>query len=486
MAQTQEAQKSLQTEKQRSFTVPTKPSSAPSSPYHGSVLNVLSRQVARDFEVSTTRSSQTRQLSEPPVADRDVHSEVEVAEAPLQFGRDDYKIDDSERTAPTSAAIAPMTAGERTPPVQQPKARHRPPRLPLQKPPPRERVADVKPAAPSDPPPVTPRNFSKPTRSGSATVAGGDVSPVGHVSTHSGEVSPIDSEDELELADARPVAVSPLVQRSFHSSPPKAPVSAVAAQSVTAADSVPQRAPVGPERARRRGGPTEDDYVKEEKREAYVLPEEYSAPPASTTTGAVAPTKRSAEHSTKTAALINKELPPIEPAAGSKKRFKPPGEPAGTADLSSLRKLQESAPVASSSAAELPKRPTRATSSSSTDIGPSLAPAAPIGSEVPRPTLQQAARPGAENAERTTASVADPTRPKRSIDSTRRKVSGAQHEPTLSHASSDSRSDGHSKPGSSPRAPQKSFDQLINSGETLSYTLTPHNLQEIEGRGRGR
>ena len=534
-SQQQPSQQSLPTEKRHFFTVPSKPNSAPSSPYHGSVLNALSRHVARDFEVQTTKpveaiqprrrvspaplppsfssaqpQSQKQQQLRQQLPRRDSHSEVDPADGALQFGRDDYKIDDNERIAAEAAAAAAVTAREVAPPPAPPKNRHRPPRLPLQKPSPdranNKAIPGTMAAAP--PPPVTPRNFSKPTSSGSGSVAvpalagaaaaaaaAGDVSPIEPTSIDSGEVSPIESGYEDELEDAKgPEAVSPLMQRSFAPSPPRVAPVRVPSGAETGREAK-QQIPIGAERQRRRGGPTEDDYVKEEKREAYVLPEEYSGP---TTTGAVPAPKAApatGKRATEATALANKELPPIDQSASSsKKRYRaaPSADVNGAPNLAPLRELMEAAPDTSDEASSLAPsqtdRPKRTTSASPAHGGPTSAPGVALTSDLRRqvPPSSSGQAGGAIASQRVAAPLAaaatiEPARRSRqSSDSTRRKP--AHHEASVSQSSgtSPNNDDAYSRSSASPRDRQKSFEQLMNSGETIQYTLTPQTMLEIE------
>ena len=343
-----------------------------------------------------------------------------------------------------------------------------------------------------------PRNFSKPIS--------GDVSPEEPLSSaHSGEVSPIEPGYEDELADDKPEAVSPLMPRSLPlQQQPLLPVersqSAERPQPVKPKPSTVKAAqstqvPIGQERQRRRAGPTEDDYVKAENRVAHVLPEDYQDPPrnlpgmkAAAAATAVAAGKHVSDSSAQQAVLANKGLPPVDKTVPSKKRSTcptPSEAPIAAANLAPLRELKE-APHDTSADATTRMPVHRATSSSSANHAGAT-------------TVTADQQPARRHVAVPTSKVeqAAPARPKRSTDSSREAISNdsrngrktsSRHGASLSHASTSDgsrgalESDGQSRGSGSPRDHQKSFEQLMNSGETIQYTLTPQNMREIEVR----
>ena len=430
-----------------------KPRSAPSTPHQSSMLKEVGGSYDRTYYTDGS----------------DDQSENDPAEGALQFDQNDYKIDDSERA--TGATAVPYPDLTLVP-------------KPLNTP------------------------FS-PSDSLRGSPAPGEVSPIGHASIGSGEVSPIElSDDELQ-AQTKPTAPTkhndPEIYTGVGYRPP-----------VTQGRSPPPQpklvdyGPRGPQpaRQRRKAGPTEDDYAKDEKREAFVIPEDTD-------------TMSSRRPASDSSSLSGKDLQADGTILNKRLRnFVPDGN--GAPNLGPLREMMEAAHDTSDEASSL--APSQADYASR---AASMSPSAPVNSKsvtpsnraadlrrqlptvyttpvLDRATAQRASPIAKRDAstrqsrssessfpESRTASIVPVVRPISVKGKSRGgSLSGDHYRDSLpSRTSSDGSRSAYdekynrSSTGTSDR--QKSFEQLMNSGETIQYTLTPQNMREIEVRTNG-
>ena len=434
------------------YAIP-KSSSAPTSPYQGSDFNATLH-IAHEYE------------SQPRESYIDYQSETDPADGFLKLTRDDYKIDDSEHAA-LNAGHGPSPQG-------------------LQ--PPYEQEQAVSPLI------------------GEVTPGSGRVSPVGQASIASGEVSPIDSSDDereiyleptpLEDAprEAQPVPTPPVVsQQQQGAAQPAAPKHLLtrdpnttvqqkfAQQKSVAAENTRWRdrdSPISEQQSNRtaqgrhraKAGATEGDHVKEQYREAYVIPKDFD---------------------------INNQLPdstslsrrPIPPDLDSERKYRADNGSSGRLPPRAPEQKPEMSEKSLVSPSQLPRKAVPPSGPSSKSL-PSVQtsgqhrqlpspPAERISVQRASPTIITT-RDSATNRV-SEGSAREPAIPAKS----RNRVASAAREqprdPALSRTSSDLNkglADGRSSTSSSDH--QKNFDQLIKSGETLQYTLTPQNIREIE------
>ena len=446
----------------KDYAIP-KSSSAPTSPYPGSVLNAIAAQAAQGFG-SHGRTSYI-----------DDQSEQDPADGALQFDRNDYKIDEAERANFKNRVSVHEPARSLKPPVE----------------------------PPSQPMPVSPLIEQVP-----GSPESGRVSPIGHASIRSGEVSPIEpSDDEEELyiepTEALPIEALPKPIEATRS-PPKSPIEAPKTISVPKPVEVfqpePRRRQDSPRakiesksqmediaeipaprpmqgRQRKREGPTEHDYAKEENREAYVIPQEFNI------------------------AQPPEELPSrgLPNEADLARKYRSPAEKPS----SNLVPVVEQLP-------EIPEKGSvySANQGLSRKAVPAAAPiktAQPIKPverrQVPMITTDGILDQPQPKATRSPITGRDPTHQSRVSDSSSRDTKSVRSQPiknkprggslvgeqyrdsipsrTSSDGNKSFRDEKFSRSSTSTDA-QKDFDQLISSGETLQYTLTPQNMRDIE------
>ena len=460
-------------EKRSSYMVPIKPNSAPTSPYaspfSGSVLDAISKHAARAY----------------PDDDR---SDIDPAEGVLQFDRNDYEVDESER-----AAVA----------VSDP------------------RSSDSRLAA-SPPSPVTPKTFRKTVppdvspRSVSEELHGpGDISPVGHASIPSGEVSPIEPSDDEEEPSHKPgMAVDPPPAATAATAPLPAPGGVEQINSPLQNDQEPRDGEVVGSatsatstspmqgRQRRKKGPTEVDFAKDENREAFVVPEDLNVVARPPSAGS---------------SLSGKD-PQAE--GTTKRRNVATADTTAAPNLTPLRELMESSPDASNEASLTPSqvehRPrttsltsqpivpvtrTSAATSKATDLRRQL-PSVQTGTSTEKAAVQRVTPSPVTTSEITGKqsksfenNARDPQpnsavsvgRPASSVKSRSRRGTAPSEtflDTSLSRTSSEESRNAveskYSRTSTNTGEVEKDFEQLMNSGETIQYTLTPQTMREIE------
>ena len=444
------------------YTIP-KSSSAPTSPSHGSDFNATSH-IALEYE------------PHPRGSYIDYQSEGDPTEGALVFERAEYKITDSERTALTEQAVS------------------------------REALHGLRPAYPHDvsQPPVSPLI-------GDAPPGSGRVSPVEQASIQSGEVSPIDPSDDereiyIERAPREDVAdtevdeqtVSPLeavpheakviTKQAALQGPAvdssinlKKPLLAVdGARRKDAERNIPgyvERPTQGRQRAK--AGPTENDYAKEEKREVFVVPKDFSIEKQLPDGSSLArrPIPPDADLNRKYRSAVAESAPALLPLAESAEQLPHVPEKPITSQPQLSRKAVPSS-VATSSTKALP-RSTEQYRQPYADVAGS-AQRTPPGTTAPKDVEVSSGRAADSGGAGAAAGGADGKTRARvgSREQTRDTVSSR----TSSDLNKSLLDDKHSRSSTSNSDHQKNFEQLIKSGETLQYTLTPQNMREIEVR----
>ena len=430
------------------YAIP-KSSSAPTSPYQGSEFNATLH-IAHEYE------------SQPRESYIDYQSETDPADGFLKLTRDDYKIDDSEHAA--------LNAGNG----------HSPQGLQ----PPYEQEPAVSPLV------------------GGVTPGSGRVSPVGQASIASGEVSPIDSSDDereiyiepnpLEDAPrkAQPVSATPVVpqQEVVQAAPKHVPtrepdtgvqqkfvqqkhVTGESAKLRERDSPISENTPRATQgRHRAKAGATEGDHVKEQYREAYVIPKNFDIsnqlPDSSSLSRRPIPPEIDSERKHRTETGSAGRLP----VRGSEQKAEIPDKSL----ISPSQLARKAVPPNGSNSKSVP-------SVQNTDQHRQLPapPAERISVQRGSATIVDTRDPTSGRVSE--ASIREPAIPTKSRN---RVASAAREQPresAPSRTSSDLNkgiADGRSSTSSSDHA--KNFDQLIKSGETLQYTLTPQNMREIE------
>ena len=259
-----------------------------------------------------------------------------------------------------------------------------------------------------------------------------------------------------------------------------------------------------PGRQRRVDGPTEEDFAKDDKREAYVVLDEL-------------PSSQSAR-SSDGSMLSGKDLQIDGTISNPKLRLSGPDNGAPPS-LTPLREMMEAAPGTSDESSFLdPSHPEgiqiggRATSLASSTYSQTQKnvngtkksdtkrqlPAVYTGNGIDRAAVQRvspspksAREPTTPQGRRSESSARDARSTYNStsgVSPVSQKIKGlvVNRDSTQSRPSSDgSRSVADEKNNLSfgeSNNKQKSFDQLIRSDETIQYTLTPQNMREIEVR----
>ena len=402
------------------YAIP-KSSSAPTSPYQGSEFNATLH-IAHEYE-SQPRTSY-------------IDSETDTTDGFLRLTRDDYKIDDSEHAALNEQGLQPPYQHQAQPAVS-----------PLSEPP-----------------------------------GSGRVSPVGQASIPSGEVSPIDPSDDEEEIYIEPTPLEdiqreePQPQLREEVIPPKPvaqqlPREQSFQQRTISEGSVKQRdgSPISDqrptqERHRAKAGATENDHVKEQYREAYVIPKDFNVgnqlPDSSSLSRRPIPSDSDSERKYRT--------------AGSHMPYKDEAEAPEKSVTSPSQLTRKAVP------------PTAAARSS-----PSI-PAVDQHRQLPAPPVEKApaqrsspAIVATRDAGRISQPIArEPPVPAKSRNHVASTSREQPRDPVPSRTSSELNKsladDRHSRSSTSNSDHQKNFEQLMNSGETLQYTLTPQNMREIE------
>ncbi|MCJ1282758.1 hypothetical protein MMC26_002083 [Xylographa opegraphella] len=349
----------------------------------------------------------------------------------------------------------------------------------------------------------------------------GEVSPLDPTFVVSGEVSPIDpadDEDEHYFAKASSAPTEGRLGTTVEDLGPAAdyPRSEnVKSQRVSDHTVVPggiSRSTHG--RQRGMEGPTEDDYQKDEKREAFVVPEDLSALDSSRNSDA--------------SSLSGKDLQ-VDGTISSKKS-RPPATENGVPPLTPLREMMEAAHDTSDensslapSHAERSLKPASSKGQGAAFSSPAISRAqtSPNGSktsdlrrQLPSVHTGQPAqgmdRAGVQRVSPSLVGARDPLTPQeRSSDSSVRDLrslyaatsgtspgslkakSKAATSPrdnvrevvpsrTPSDGSKATSDEKHRRVSSQSGDRQQSFEQLINSDQTIQYTLTPQSMREIE------
>ncbi|MCJ1391245.1 hypothetical protein MMC18_004108 [Xylographa bjoerkii] len=351
----------------------------------------------------------------------------------------------------------------------------------------------------------------------------GEVSPMDPTFIESGEVSPIDpadNEDEHYFSKVPPSSTEGTLENTAQDLVSVADYPRTQDVQIQAADVVQTVVPPSVLRStqgRQRGmdGPTEDDYQKDEKREAFVVLEDLSALDSSRNSNA--------------SSLSGKDLQPDGTISSKKSRLPAPDN--GVPPLTPLREMMEAAhDTSDENSSKAPSHVERSLQpSSSTGQGSSIASPAtsqaktsPNGSktsdlrrQLPSVYTGQPAqgtdRAGVQRVSPSLVGAREPLTPQgRSSDSSVRDLrslyaatSGTSpvslkqknkagnypgenvRELVPSRTSSDgSKATGDERyhRGSSQSGDrQQSFEQLINSDQTIQYTLTPQSMREIEG-----
>ncbi|MCJ1444388.1 MAG: hypothetical protein MMC23_004890 [Stictis urceolatum] len=412
-------------------------------------------------------SSDARRMSNQRSSGLISDEEVDPAEDALQFDQKDYIINDHERATMDSQPPQPSISQRSLPQYPSKETSF------LRDP--HDRYSTV-------------LTYGQDTRAPLTRVQTDAISPLEHTSDHSSEVSPIEPSDDEEDPRSRlrplalhptdhaitPPMVSPLIEPPPPSKEPAQP-SPRAIQS----------------RQRRNEGHTEADYSKDEKREAFVVMNESQRPTVS-------------RPPSDSSSISGKDLQ----NDGTLKRTRAGQETLSAApNLASLREMTEAAHDTSDEASSI------ALSHQEPQYGPRDAslPSASLPRQTPQKTVERRQAPpvqtGIEKAAvqrispvatrdphtqqqsqpRTSDSSGRPA--SRSITSTKGKprvVSTANDNYRESYASRSSSDRGKSvadeRLSMAPSDRQRSFEQLISSGETIQYTLTPQNMREIEGR----
>ena len=342
------------------------------------------------------------------------------------------------------------------------------------------------------------------------------VSPlVGPASVHSGAVSPLEA--EFSRHDVSPMNendndYTPKSKRSLGKvTSPITPVSAASIAAITSpiiaasaamatktmgatAETPSERTAerVQPEdeaapranqgRQRSREGPTIQDYTKGEHREAYVIPQDSSylaEMPQEIQKSKADPEKRKHQLVEKTLPkptniglpkpIISSGLPSLRESSESSHTKQSVAEPhSPTRQLPVSRKA---VPVTKSPSDAYQHRQMSNTVADSEQHDTSW----PVSSSIPAKELVSSSRVSDTNS-RIVNSMKSPT------SKVKGRVGSLSSPNRDSASSSDDRKsanyDRYSR--SSASDSHRDFDQLINSGETLQYTLTPQNMREIE------
>jgi len=347
-------------------------------------------------------------------------------------------------------------------------------------------------------------------------IIGDDVSPMEPTFIESGEVSPIepsDDEDEIRhYTPARAVTLRRAEDRGRLVETDSNRLSLINAQSRGEPEIPKEYSSSRPVQGRQRGteGPTEDDYAKDEKREAFVVLDDL-------------PPTESARNSD-ISILSGQDLQPD--GTISCKRTRPSGQENGVPTLGPLREMVEAAhdtsDEASSVAPSLVERaqqnPYVSKTASAASSIPSYATAPLPGSKLSDlrrqlPSVYTGAateRAGVQRVSPSPGGHGDPITPQgRSSESSYRdlrptyiatsgtspvsvkpKARAGSHSgqsnrgPVPSRTSSDGSKtlpDERYRRGSSQSGEkERTFEDLINSDETIQYTLTPQNMREME------
>ena len=446
------------------YAIP-KASSAPTSPYQGSEFNATYH-IAHEYE------------PHPRGSYIDHQSEGDPTEGTaLVFERAEYKITDSERTALTEQE----ETQEGTPEVAQ--GLH----------------------------PSYGRDISQPPVSpliGDAPPGSGRVSPVEHVSIPSGEVSPIEpSDDEEEEIYIEPTPLEDIVREdaqkenvpeavrsepSQKQTPRDSPIQIAQIAKIVPKEGVRQRdaETVIPEyterptqgRQRAKAGPTENDYTKEENREAFVVPEDFSVgnqfPDGTSLSRRPLPPDAEPSRNYRNAAADTTAAASMLPVKESREHPPEIPEKPATPLTSPTQLARKAVPhsAASSSAKSLPQpsEPNRHLSATS------------INATQRTPSVTVTNRE--ESYSGRTSDVEGRLDKAPASTKARGRVDSAVREQNLDAVPSRSSSDlnrswtdeKYSRSSTSNSDHQKNFEQLIESGKTLQYTLTPQNMREIE------
>ena len=254
-------------------------------------------------------------------------------------------------------------------------------------------------------------------------------------------------------------------------------------------------------RQRRVDGPTEEDFVKDEKREAYVVQDEQ-------------PSSQSAR-SSDGSMLSGKDLQ-LDGTISST-RLRPPGAETGAPPLTPLREMLEAAHDTSDESSSLGpsqsegmqfggRTTSLASSTYSQTHKPSNGakksdtrrqlPAVYTGNGIDRAAVQRVSpspksarepsTPQGRRSESSTRDVRSTYNSASGVSPVAQKLKGLVVNPQSRSSSDGSRSaadDKHNMPFGDSSNKQKSFDQLIKSDETIQYTLTPQNMREMEVSG---
>ncbi|MCJ1404726.1 hypothetical protein MMC11_007952 [Xylographa trunciseda] len=351
----------------------------------------------------------------------------------------------------------------------------------------------------------------------------GEVSPMDPTFVESGEVSPIDPTDDEDghyFAKAAPPATKGTLINTAQDLVPVADYPQTQNIPILEADTVQNAVPASVPRAahgRQRGmeGPTEDDYQKDEKREAFVVLEDLSG--------------RDSSRDSNASSLSGKDLQADGTISSKKSRVPVPEN--GVPPLTPLREMMEAAHDTSDESSSLaPSHVERSLQlSASTGQGSSFSSPAtshsktsPSGSKTSdlrrqlpsvytgQPT-QAIDRAGVQRVSPPLVGAREPLTPQgRSSDSSSRDLrslyaatSGTspvslKHKNKAGNHPADNvretvpprtSSDGSKATGdekyhqisSQSGDRQRSFEQLIKSDQTIQYTLTPQSMREIEG-----
>jgi hypothetical protein len=345
---------------------------------------------------------------------------------------------------------------------------------------------------------------------------GDDVSPMEPTFIESGEVSPIDpSDDEDEIrhyTPARAVILRRAEDRGRLVRTDSNRLSLSSAQSRGEPELPEEFSSSRPVQGRQRGteGPTEADYAKDEKREAFVVLDDL-------------PPTESARNSD-TSILSGQDLQPD--GTISRKRTRPSGQENGVPTLRPLRELVEAAhdtsDEASSVAPSLVERaqqnPCVSKTASAASSIPPYVPAPLPGSKLSDlrrqlPSVYTGAvteRAGVQRVSPSPGGLGDPITPQgRTSESSYRDIRPTHvATPGTSPVSVKPNARAKSHSGQSARGPipsrtssdgsktlpderygrassqsgemERTFEDLINSDETIQYTLTPQNMREME------
>ena len=346
----------------------------------------------------------------------------------------------------------------------------------------------------------------------------GDVSPMEPTFIESGEVSPIEpSEDEAEVdhyTPARAVILRRTEDRGRLVRTESNRQSMINAQTREENEAPEQYSSSRPVQGRQRGteGPTEDDYAKDEKREAFVVLDD--SPPTD-----------SARNSD-TSILSGQDLQPD--GTISSKRSRPPVQENGVPTLGPLREMVEAAHDTSDEASSVAPSLVERAHHSPYVKNASLASSTPLYATAPLsgnklsdlrrqlpsvhtgPSGAPTERAGVQRVSPSPGGLADPITPQgRSSESSNRdfrstyvttsgtspgsvktKARAGSHpgQPALGPVASRTSSDGsknvpderYRRASSQSGEKERNFEELINSDETIQYTLTPQNMREME------